>query len=225
MWQTLVNGIASILKYLYELTVNIGIPSYALAIILLTLGIKIVLYPLSYKQMHSMKRMQEIQPKVAEIQAKYKKTPEKANQAIMELYKQEKVNPMSGCLPLLVQMPILIALFQALQGFQYQDLGSSFFWVQHLKYPDPIILPVIVAATTYLQSKVTTPTSTGNQNNPAASTTKMMLYFMPLMIGYMSTKFPAGLSLYWIFFNLFGTLQQVIINRQPVMQKGEIGGK
>ena len=171
-----------------------------------------------------MKRMQEVQPQIAEAQAKYKKNPQKSQQVVMEIYKENKINPLAGCLPLLVQMPILIALFQALRTFQYSALGASFLWVPHLKDPDPIILPIIVAATTFLQTKISAPPSTGNSS--AASTQKTMLYFMPLMIGYMSTKFPAGLSLYWIWFNIFGTLQQVYINRQqPAVQKGEVTEK
>lgn len=223
MWQTLVSGIQAVLSYFYNITVIIGIPSYGLAIIFLTLLLKIVLYPLSYKQMHSMKKMQDIQPQVKEIQEKYKKTPEKANQAIMELYKTNQVNPMAGCLPLIVQMPILIALFQGLRDYQYADLGSSFLWIPHLKNPDPLyIVPILVAGTTYLQSKYTTPSSGDAASNQTA---KMMLYFMPLFIGYISIKFPAGLGLYWIFFSIFGTIQQLYINKQPAMQKGEVGGK
>jgi len=224
LWNALVNGIAAILRYLYEFTVTIGVPSYALAIIILTLMIKIVLYPLTHKQMHSMKKMQEIQPKIAEVQAKYKKNPEKANQAVMEIYKENKVNPMSGCFPLLLQMPILIALFTALRSFQYEDLGSSFLWIPHLKDPDPIyIIPVLVGITTYLQTKLTTP-NTGSES-AAASTQKTMLYVMPLFIGYISMKFPAGLGLYWIFFSIFGTVQQMYINRQPALQKEGMGDK
>ncbi|MCR4440571.1 MAG: YidC/Oxa1 family membrane protein insertase [Peptococcaceae bacterium] len=225
MWQALVDFVASILRYLYDFTVSIGIPSYGLAIILLTLIIKVVLYPLTQKQMYSMKKMQELQPKVNEIQKKYKKNPEKANQAIMELYKEHKANPMSGCFPLLLQMPILIALFQALQKFQYKDLGASFLWIPHLKNPDPYyIIPVLVAVTTYMQSKLTTP-ATNTNTGPAANTQKMMLYFMPIFIGYISINFPSGLGLYWIFFSIFGTIQQMYINRQPDLQKGEAGGK
>ena len=171
-----------------------------------------------------MKKMQEIQPKVAEIQAKYKKNPEKANKAVMELYKENKVNPMSGCFPLLLQMPILIALFTALRDFQYKDLGSSFLWIPHLKNPDPTyIIPVIVGLTTFLQTKLTTPSSGGDA--ASSSTQKTMLYIMPLFIGYISINFPAGLGLYWIFFSIFGTAQQLYINRQPVLQKGGMGSK
>jgi YidC/Oxa1 family membrane protein insertase len=225
LWQALVNGIVSILDFLYNLTVSIGIPSYALAIFLLTVLIKLVLYPLTHKQMYSMKKMQEIQPKLKEIQEKHKGNQEKANQAVMELYKKNNVNPMSGCLPLLIQMPILLALFQALRQFKYADLGASFFWIPHLKNPDPyFIIPIVVGLTTYLQSKVTTPATKNDDNPQAASMQKMMLYFMPIFIGYMSVKFPAGLGIYWISFSILGTIQQVLINRQPAVNKGEVGG-
>ena len=214
MWQYLINIIVSSLEFFYDITVTIGIPSYALAILLLTVVIKLLLYPLSYKQMYSMKKMQEIQPQVKEIQDKYKKNPEKANQAVIEIYKKNKVNPMAGCLPLIVQMPILLALFRALQAFEYKELGSSFLWVPSLTNPDPyMVIPIIVAIATYFQSKLT---STGNDSNPkAAQTQKMMLYFMPLMIGWMSMRFPAGLGLYWIYFSILGTVQQLYINRKP----------
>jgi YidC/Oxa1 family membrane protein insertase len=174
--------------------------------------------------MYSMKKMQEIQPKVAEVQKKYKSNPEKANKAVMDLYKEHNANPLSGCLPLLIQMPILIALFQALQGFQYQDLGSSLFWVQHLKDPDPYyIIPVLVGAATFLQTKLSSPGT--NPDAAGAQTQKIMLYMMPLFIGYISIKFPAGLGLYWICFSVFGTLQQMFINRQSSAPKGEVGSK
>ena len=225
IWQALVNGVAAILKYLYEFTVTIGVPSYGLAIIILTLFIKIIMHPLMHKQMVSMKKMQELQPKVAELQAKYKKNPEKAQKAVMELYKENNANPMAGCFPMLIQMPILFALFTALRDFQYQDLGSSFFWVPHLKDPDPTyIIPVLVGLSTYLQTKLATPT-TATANNTSSSMQKTMLYFMPLFIGYISIQFPAGLGLYWIFFSVFGTLQQMYINRQPALQKGGMGNR
>lgn len=224
MWQAIVDGVASILVYLYDLTVSIGIPSYGLAIILLTLLVKIITYPLTAKQTYSMKGMQELQPKIKELQEKYKKNPEKLNQATMELYKEHKVNPLAGCFPLLIQMPILLALFQALQKFQYKDIGSAFLWIPHLKDPDPLyIIPVLVGLTTYLQSKLTTPS--GSMEGSAASTQKVMLYFMPLFIAYISIKFPAGLGLYWIFFSIFGTLQMLYIYKRPSYKKGGVAKK
>jgi YidC/Oxa1 family membrane protein insertase len=224
LWQSLINGVVILLEFLYSITVRIGIPSYALAILILTLLIRLILYPLNNKQLISTRKMQEIQPQIAEVQKKYKKNPEKANQEVMKLYQKNNVNPMAGCLPLLIQMPIIIALFQALRQFQYTDLGAAFFWVPHLKNPDPyMILPVLVGIATYLQSKVSM-ASANNKNNPQAKATQnTMLYFMPILIGWMSTKFPAGLCLYWIFYSLTGIIQQILINRRPGLLKGGVG--
>jgi len=217
----LVDGVNSIIQALYNFTNAIGLPSYALAIIILTIFLKVALYPLSLKQMKSMKGMQVVQPKVQELQKKYKNDKEKLNKAIMELYKEYNVNPAAGCLPILVQMPILFALFKALRTFNFEPAAhAKFFWIGNLGQPDPLyILPVLVAAATFVQSKITTP-NTGKNNQTA-----MMLYFMPLFIGYISMKFPAGLALYWVVFNVLGAGQQYLINRQPLAKKEEVGGK
>jgi YidC/Oxa1 family membrane protein insertase len=230
LWQYLVNLVADLIRVLYEFTVSLGIPSYALAILLMTLFIRLILYPLNNKQLVSSKKMQEIQPQIAEIQKKYKKSPEIANQEIIKLYRKHNVNPMSGCLPILVQMPIIIALFQALRLFEYTNVGAAFFWVPHLKDPDPyFILPLLVGIATYLQTKLSMmsmPKTT--QSNPQAekfaSTQKTMLYVMPIMIGWMSTQFPSGLCLYWIFYSLTGIIQQMFVNRRPTLQEGKVGG-
>lgn len=230
MWQYLINLVADFIRVLYEFTVSLGMPSYALAILLMTIFIRLILYPLNNKQLVSSKKMQEIQPQIAEVQKKYKKSPEIANQEIMKLYKKNNVNPMAGCLPLLIQMPIIIALFQALRLFEYTDIGAAFLWVPHLKNPDPYyILPILVGIATYFQSKLSM-TSMPNisQNNPqaekAASTQKTMLYIMPVMIGWMSTQFPSGLCLYWIFYSLTGIIQQIFVNRRPTLHEGKVGG-
>jgi len=231
LWQYLIDLVAAFIRFLYELTVGIGLPSYTIAILLMTISIRLILYPLNNKQLVSSRKMQEIQPQITEIQKKYKKSPEIANQEILKLYKNNKVNPMSGCLPLLVQMPIIIALFQALRVFEYTNIGASFLWIPHLKNPDPFyILPVLVGIATYFQTKVSMMSMpTAAQNNPqaqkAASTQKSMLYIMPVMIGWMSTKFPSGLCLYWIFYSLTGILQQIFVNRRPTaLQEGKVGG-
>lgn len=217
---SLINLITNIILSLYEFTVTIGIPSYALAITLMTIFLKLILYPLSVKQMKSMKNMQMIQPKMEQLQKKYKNDKEKLNAAVMDLYKKYNVNPMAGCLPVLVQLPILLSLFRALRDFTFEPLEhATFFWISNLSNPDPYyILPVLVGAATFLQSKFTTPTGAGGQQ-------AMMLYFMPLMMGWVSMQFPAGLCLYWVVFNTLGVVQQVIINRQPLAEKGEVSGK
>lgn len=224
--QWLVDGVNAIITILYNFTNTIGFPSYALAIIILTILLKLALYPLSVKQMNSMKNMQAIQPKVQEIQKKYKNNKEKMNKALMELYQEYDINPAAGCLPLLIQMPILIGLFTALRDYSFEPAEHAvFLWISNLQQPDPYyILPVLVGLATFAHSKITMASSAATATNN--STNLMMLYFMPIFIGYISMKFPAGLCLYWVVFNLLNTLQQFIINKKPLaVKKGEVGGK
>lgn len=223
LWNGLVSAVQHAINVLYGFTDTLGFPSYALAIIILTVIIKLLLYPLTAKQMSSMKGMQEIQPKLQALQKKHKNDKEKLNLAVMELYKENNVNPVAGCLPMIIQMPILIALFQALRGFDFvHEAHAGFFWITSLSVPDPYyILPVLVGLATFLQSKLTTP-QTGGANQ---STTTMMLYLMPVFIGWISMKFPAGLALYWVGFNTLGAVQQLIINKKPLAKKGEVSGK
>lgn len=189
-----------LLTFFYGLTASLGMPNYGTAIILITLAIKLVLYPLTVKQVQGMKAMQDLQPKMKELQEKYKGNPEKLNKEMAILYKESGVNPLSGCLPLLVQMPILMGIFFAIRDYQYAHV-PSFLWMADLSLPDPLyILPILSAATTYIQQKQTT--TEGNAQ------TKMMMNLMPLFIGYISITFPGGLVLYWVMSNIFQIAQQ-----------------
>jgi len=189
-----------LLTFFYGITVSLGIANYGLAIILITLAIKLVLYPLTVKQVKGMKAMQDLQPKMKELQEKYKGNAEKLNKEMAILYKDSGVNPLSGCLPLLVQMPILMGIFFAIRDYQYAHT-PSFFWMTDLSLPDPLyVLPILSAATTYIQQKQTT-TDTNQQ-------AKIMMNLMPLFIGYISLTFPAGLVLYWVMSNIFQIAQQ-----------------
>lgn len=220
IFNAIVNGMTWLLNLLYNFTEVIGLPNYGLAIILLTIVIKLVLYPLTQKQMKSMLAMQQLQPKIKEIQEKWKnKDPKKAQEQVMQLYKENNVNPAAGCLPLLIQMPILIALYRSLFSFPYaNEAHASFIWLQNLSDKDPYyILPVLAGVTTYLQSKLTTTSSDPTQ--------KMMLYTMPVFIGWISATVPAGLALYWATFNVASAVQQYFVNKQTVAIKGEAGGK
>lgn len=220
IFNSIVDGMTWLLNWLYQFTVNAGVPNYGIAIILLTIIIKMALYPLSHKQMKSMLAMQQLQPKIKEIQDKWKnKDPKKMQQMIMEMYKEHNVNPAAGCLPLLVQMPILIALYRSLYAFPYANPAhASFIWVQNLSDKDPFfILPVLAGATTYLQSKMTT-----SMNDP---TQRMMLITMPVFIAWISSTVPAGLALYWVVFNVVGSAQQYFINKQTLAVKEEAGGR
>ena len=214
----LVNGITFLINGLYHFTVQAHMGSYGLAIILFTILLKIVLYPLTLKQMKSMYMMKELGPKIKEIQDKYKKKdPQKMQQKVMEVYKEHNVNPMAGCVPLLIQMPILLALFQSLRTFVYSDVNhAKFLWITNLSdiNNEFFILPGLAAITTYLQTKMTT--------NTADQTQKMMLYMMPVMIAWFSMQVPAGLALYWVTFNIMGIAQQYLINKQTSAMKEAI---
>lgn len=189
-----------LLTFFYGITVSLGVANYGIAIILLTLVIKLVLYPLTVKQVKGMKSMQELQPKMKVLQEKYKDNKEKLNKEMALLYKESGVNPLSGCLPLIVQMPILMGIFYAIRDYQYASM-PSFLWVLDLSGPDPIyVLPILSAITTYIQQKQTT--TDANQQ------AKMMMNLMPIFIGYISITFPAGLVLYWVVSNIFQIAQQ-----------------
>lgn len=222
----LVNFLSQSIQFFYNITETIGIPNYGLAIVFFTIAVKIILYPLTYKQLKSMRRMQELQPKVQELQRKYKNDPQKAQKAVLELYQAEKINPFSGCLPLLIQMPILFALFSALRDFFDPAANpgvkmehANFLWVPNLGHPDPyFILPILVAVSTFLQQKA-------SMVNPQDQTQKTMLIVMPLLIGWMSSHFSAGLALYWVVFSLMGILEQWFLRRQPGLMKEEVSAK
>lgn len=200
------------LTFFYMLTQKVGYPSYGVAIILLTVAIKMVMYPLTVKQVKSMKAMQEIQPKVKALQEKYKDNKERLQSEIADLYKANKVNPVSGCLPLIVQMPILMGIFFAIKEYQYEG-PTKFLWIENLQQgtaltdpSDPFfVIPLLCALTTYVQQKQTT-TEMTQQN-------KMMLIFMPAFIGYITITFPAGLGIYWVVSNSVQIVQQWFMSR------------
>lgn len=207
LWQSIVTGFSELIQFCYRITDMAGLANYGLAIILITFIIKIVLYPLTNSQMKSMRGMQAIQPKLKELQAKYRDNPEKMNAEIMKLYKEHGVNPFGGCLPLLIQMPILFAFYQALINFKYTvPAHAAFLWMPNISLPDPYyILPVLTAVTTYLQQRI----STVDANDPNQKT---MMMVMPLFIGWIAMKFAAGLAIYWVTFNLLNILQQLYVN-------------
>lgn len=201
------NLVQEVITVLYSFTHSMGFPSYGLAIIIMTIIVKLALYPLTKKQIESTKAMMEIQPKMKALQERYKDDKQRLNMELANLYKSEGVNPLSGCLPLLIQMPIMIGIFYGIRDFHYAG-PANFLWMESISNPDPTyILPVLSALTTFIQSKQTMP-DTGNAQN------KMMLYFMPLFIGYISLTFPAGLVLYWVVMNLMQITQQALMNKE-----------
>jgi len=232
LWSSLGDMFASVIVFFYSFTHNYGI-----AIILMTILIRVILYPLMQKQMVSMREMQKIQPLMKEVQEKYKNDKERLNKELMALYKEHKVNPMSGCLPLLIQMPILILLFQVLRGFNekiysvYNGFpGFLSFWLPDLSLPDQLIklpgsgifgiqylgiMPILIGASMFYQQKMTTaPATTGKDGGSAEQTQKMMTIMMPLLIAFMSFSLPSGLTLYWLTSTLLGIGQQYLINKK-----------
>lgn len=176
--------------------------SWGLAILAATILIRLIVLPLTLKQMKSSRAMQELQPKMQKLQEKYKNNQQKLQEETMKLFQKHNVNPMAGCLPMLVQLPILIAFYQAIMRDE-TIAKSSFLWMQ-LGEQDPYyILPLLAALTTYLQSVVM-----GMSDNPQQ---RVFLFIMPIMIFILAFQFPAALPLYWIYSNLFTMVQYYFI--------------
>jgi YidC/Oxa1 family membrane protein insertase len=207
LWHSFVQWFGSLIQFMYGVTESIGFPNYGLAIIFMTVLIKIVLFPLTQKQMKSMRGLQEIQPKMKYIQEKYKDDSQTMQMKLMELYKEHNVNPFGGCLPLLIQMPIFIAFYQSLYRFDFKVAEHArFLWIPDIAQTDPYyILAILAAASTFIQQKI----SMVNATDP---TQRTMLYIMPLFMAWIAATLPAGLPLYWIVFNILGIIQQLYVN-------------
>ncbi|HUW39893.1 MAG TPA: membrane protein insertase YidC [Rectinemataceae bacterium] len=215
----------NILKFALNLFYGL-IPNYGVAIILVTILVKALLFPLTRKGSVSASRMQELQPKMKEIQAKYKGNPQKLNQELAEFYKREGYNPMSGCLPLLIQFPIFIAMYNLFNT--HFDLRGAMFipgWIPDLSQPEAIfsfptinlviwhlsairLLPIIYLVSQLLYGKYTQMNATGQ----SASQMKVMMYGMPLLFFFILYDVPSGLLLYWIVSNILSIVQQIVIN-------------
>ncbi|PLX70899.1 MAG: preprotein translocase YidC [Denitrovibrio sp.] len=191
------------LKMIYGVVGN-----YGFAIILLTFVIKLITFPLTQKSMVSMKKMSSLGPKMAEIKEKYKGDKEKMNAANMELYKKEGVNPLGGCLPMLLQIPVFFALYKTLL-LSIELQGAPFiFWITDLSLKDPYyITPVVMGATMFLQQKMTPSTATDELQ-------KKIFTFMPLIFTFLFLTFPSGLVVYWLTNNVLTIAQQYVINKK-----------
>ena len=216
-----------LLKLIFDLVSKMGAEPehfsfYAMAIIITTIIFKFILLPISLHQSKSTKKMNELQPKIKEIQNKYKNDPQTQQTKMMELYKENNYNPMSGCLILLIQLPIILAFFAVLRDpityvfkskAAYEAIAKNFLWIPNLEEPDPFLwgLPLLAGITTYLQTMLMT------TNMPAdpqtQSSQKTMNIMMPLMIFWFARSFPSGLALYWVIGNIFQIVQQLITNR------------
>lgn len=190
-----------ILKFFYRITGN-----YGYAIIILTLIIKIIFFPLSIYQFRSMKEMQKLQPKIAALREKYKDEPEKLNKEIMQLYRIHKVNPFGGCLPLIVQIPVFFALYKVLLVAIELRHAPFILWIKDLSDYDPYyITPVLMGVTMFIQQWLTP-----SGGDP---TQEKMLYFLPVFFTIISIYFQSGLVLYWLVNNILSIVQQIFINR------------
>lgn len=234
MWDLILNPFITVLTLLYSVFGN----SAVVAIVLFTILVRVIMYPLNAQQMRSSKIMQELQPELKKLQDKYKNDREKLAQEQMRLYREKGVNPLGGCLPLLIQFPIWIGLYQAINHalaatpLQLIDLSGRFL-VQGLDQLVPLnnvwlgmdltqaptanpvyalVLPALVLVTTYVQSKMITPPaqpSDNGQPSQAQAMTQSMTTIMPIMMGMFSLSFSVGLSIYFIVSNVVSIAQYV----------------
>lgn len=207
--------VTSCLEGLFQITRSIGIPSYAIAIMIIAIVIRMALLPLNLKQLRSTVAMQQIQPQLQEIQTKYASNPETMQKKTMELYQAYDINPLAGCLPMLIQFPILVGIYQGLRAFvpafpEYYN----FFWISDLSQPDAThIMVFLVGASTLLQSYVIS-------GKPQQPMQWYMLLVMPAMMAWMAAKFPAFLCIYWLSITVIGIFQQIIVTK-PVKARME----
>lgn len=181
---------------------------YGLSILVVTIIIRCIILPLTLRQYKSSKAMQALQPELAKIKQKFKDDAKKQQEETMKLFQKHGVNPLAGCFPILIQMPILIALYNAIM-YNPSIKEHTFLWLQ-LSQKDPYyILPVIAALTTFVQQKVMMAYQPTQQNPSMA----MLLYIFPVMIFVMSMSFASALPLYWVFSNIFTIVQTYFIYR------------
>jgi YidC/Oxa1 family membrane protein insertase len=182
------------------------VANWGWAIVILTLLIKLLFFPLSAASYKSMARMKEVQPRLMTLREQLKGDPQKLNRAMMDLYKQEKINPLGGCLPVVVQIPVFIALYWVLLSSVEMRNAPWILWINDLSVPDPFfILPVIMAVSMYVQVKL-------NPTPPDPLQAKIMMW-MPIVFSVMFFFFPAGLVLYWVVNNILSIAQQWQINQ------------
>jgi YidC/Oxa1 family membrane protein insertase len=183
------------------------IPNYGVVIIVFTILMKFAFHPLTRKSTTATLKMQELQPKMAELKEKFKKDPQRMNQETMKLYKQAGVNPLGGCLPLLFQMPVFYGLFVVFRS-TIELRGASFvLWLTDLSQMDPYyVLPIIMAVAMFWQQKISI-------KDPKQA---MLVYFMPVLFFFFFFKFPAGLTLYWTVFNILSLMETYYFKRKGI---------
>ena len=209
MFDWLINGMAYVLDFIYNIVGN-----YGGAIIIFTLIIKLILYPLTAKQTRSMREMQEIQPEIKKLQEEYKDDKEKQQEEMMKLYQEHGVNPAAGCLPMIVQMAILIPLFRTINALGPKIENETFLWISSLGEKD-IALVILTGLVMLGQTFITQKISGGEgQSNK-------MMYMMPIFIVVIGFNLPAGVLLYWFTSTLFTVGQQYFLSKEPSKIKGD----
>lgn len=215
---TVLGFIAKPLGALLTIIYNV-VGNYGIAILILTILVKFCLYPLYAKQIKSTSGMTALQPKMQEIQRKYANDKEKMNQKIAELYKEEGVSMTGGCLPMLIQMPIIMGLFMLFRNpmiFMSNEnmlfaIHEKFIWIQDLSQPDLWILPIMAAIATFFSFTMSQQASAGSgAAGQAGAMMKIMKYFYPIIILWLARSYPSGLALYWFgsqFIQIFFTLR------------------
>ena len=208
--QELVDFVVHILNAVYGI-----VGDYGLAIIIVTILMRIIILPLTLKQEKSMKKMKELQPELEKIKEKYKDDPQEYQRKTAELYKESGVNPLGGCLPLLIQMPIFVALYWAFTGDAIPK-DAKFLWFT-LKQPDRLfmigkfafnLLPILNVVVTYIQQKIMTGATSGQESNQQMQT---MLYMMPIMMLFIFYNMPSGVMLYYLVSGAWSLAQQYFI--------------
>lgn len=211
-------GPLSKLIYLFLVWFYKAIPNYGWVIIVLSALIKLAFHPLTHKSMTSMRDMQKLQPEIKALREKYKTEPQKMNAAMMELYRKRGINPLGGCLPLLLQMPVFFALFNVLSKTIELRRAGFIFWIDDLSAPDEVaklpfslpfigstvsLLPILMGIAMFIQQKMT----------PTDPKQAMMTYLLPIIFTFMFFKFPSGLVLYWLVNNVLSIIHQYLMNR------------
>ena len=203
IWEIIAVPILKGLQFFYSV-----FPNYGIAIILLTIFIRMLTFPLQYKSFKSMKKMQVIQPELKSLREKFKDDPQRMQKETMALFKREKANPVGGCLPMILQMPIFFAFYKVLYSAVELVDAPFIFWIKDLSQKDPyFVLPVLMAGAMFLNTKLT-PTATAD---PAQQ--KIMM-FMPLIFGFIMKDLPAGLTLYIFISTLMGMMQQLFVYKR-----------
>ena len=210
------NTVVFLLEKIADMVGKFGIAGkYGVAIIIITILMRIIVFPLTLKQEKSMKKMRELQPELEKIKEKYKDNPQEYQQKTAELYRESGVNPFGGCLPLLIQMPVFVALYWAFIGNTI-PADAKFLWFT-LKQPDRLfmigkfafnLLPILNVGVTYIQQKIMTSATSGQESNQQMQT---MLYVMPLMMLFIFYNMPSGVTLYYLVSGALSLVQQYFI--------------